>query len=132
MFQSIMATFISFILLDLFWINLVAIKIYKDKLSPFIRGSDGNMQPDLIACALFYVVAIFSLYYLAIRPSETMKQAIIVGCVAGLFSYGTYALTGQALFKNWTWMMTLLDIGWGVFLCGVCAGIGFLVKSILG
>jgi uncharacterized membrane protein len=132
MFQSIIATFISFILLDLAWVNFVTVKAYKARLSKFIRGSDGNMQPDLLACALFYIVAIFCFYYLAIRPAENIRQAIVAGCVASFFSYSTYALTGQAIFKNWAWPLTLLDIGWGIFLCGTCAGIGFLVKSNLG
>ena len=68
----------------------------------------------MIAGLLFYVTAIGCLYFLVVKQATTIRQAVIMGCVAGLFSYGTYALTGQALFKNWRWLLTVLDIA-GVF-----------------
>ena len=133
MIQTVLATLLSFLVLDMLWINFVAVGLYKNHLSDFLlRSPAGAIQPNFLASGLFYVVAVSCLYLLAIRPAASIKDALFVGCVAGLFAYGTYALTGQALFKNWRWIMTVLDILWGVSLCGATACIGYYVKTNFG
>ncbi len=127
---SLIATTFSFLCLDLAWINLVAVGLYKQHLPDFLlRNSKGDVTPNLVACALFYIVAIGCLYFLAVKSTDSLKQATITGAVAGLFAYGTYAFTGQALFKNWNWTLTVLDVAWGALLCATAAGIGFYVKT---
>ena len=37
----------------------------------------------------------------------------------GLVIYGVYDLTNYAVLRGWTLKVTLLDIGWGTFACGV-------------
>lgn len=130
MFVSIVVTALLFFGLDMLWIQFVAVGMYKKHLPDFLlRSPQGNVQANLIAAALFYVVAISCLYLLAIKPATTIKQAVTVGAISGLFAYGTYALTAQSIFKNWKWSMTVFDILWGVILCSVCALVGFLLKK---
>ena len=58
-----------------------------------------------------------------------LSEAAINGAVVGLFAYGTYAFTCQALFKDWLWSVTIPDVVWGVVLCAVSCAIGTYLKS---
>lgn len=130
--KSVFVMLITFFLFDIIWIKAVAVGLYERHVPDLLlRNQSGELQANMIAGLLFYVTAIGCLYFLVVKQATTIRQAVIMGCVAGLFSYGTYALTGQALFKNWRWLLTVSDIVWGVFLCGITCGAGFFVKSRL-
>ena len=127
--KSLIVLIASFFSLDMLWINLVAVKLYKKDLGDFLlKNSSGNVQANLLASLLFYMVAIFCLYMLAVRPSNTISEAATTGAIAGLFAYATYALTGQAIFQNWQWVLTISDIAWGTFLCSSTAALAVWVK----
>ena len=49
----------------------------------------------------------------------------------GLFAYGTYNVTGLAVIRDWSLQLTLIDIGWGVFVSAVGAVTGALVLKFL-
>jgi uncharacterized membrane protein len=127
--KSIVATVLSFFLLDMVWINVVAVKLYKKHLSHLLAMKDGAVATNIPAALCFYVVACFALVYLVVRPAHSVSEAAINGAIVGLFAYGTYAFTCQALFKNWLWSVTIPDVVWGVVLCAVSCAIGTYLKS---
>jgi uncharacterized membrane protein len=50
----------------------------------------------------------------------------------GCFTYATYDLTNQATLRNWSTTLTIVDIGWGSFLAGISAWLGYLVAHRMG
>lgn len=116
-------TFVAvvFMSIDLLWISMVARKMYIDQLSPILSG-----QPAWVPALLFYFLYAFGLWFLAVRSSTRTEHAAMRGAILGLTAYGTYALTGQALFAGWGWSLTLVDCAWGTVLS---AGVAYLTRK---
>ena len=129
MFKSILGTLVSFIVLDTLWIRLVAVSWYQKAVPHMLLMKDGNVTANIFPAILFYVVVIFSLVWLVVWPEEKVSRALMNGAVAGLMSYGTYALTCWALFRGFTWQLATADILWGVVLCAVSCAVGVYLKA---
>ena len=48
--------------------------------------------------------------------------AALNGALLGAICYATYDLTNQATMRNWSTIVTLVDICWGAFATAVAAG----------
>ena len=55
----------------------------------------------------------------------------ILGSTFGFFTYATYDLTNLATLKNWSIKVVLVDIIWGMFLCGSVAAAAFQIGKWL-
>ncbi len=61
----------------------------------------------------------------AVLPGDGgWTRALLVGAAFGFFAYATYDLTNLATLKDWPVGITLIDIGWGVFVSAVSAAAG--------
>ena len=49
----------------------------------------------------------------------SLLSAFLWGAAFGLVVYGVYDLTNYATISKWPVLVTLADIGWGAFICGV-------------
>jgi uncharacterized membrane protein len=114
---------VIFICLDMVWISQVAQSMYRSALGPILTP-----EPRWVPALAFYLIYILGLWFLAIRSSSKAKEAALRGAVLGLTAYGTYALTGMALFNGWTWSLTLFDCGWGI---GLSALVAYLTRKIM-
>jgi uncharacterized membrane protein len=108
---------------DCLWIYFVARDMYQSHVSSILA-----LHPAWSPVLGFYLVYGFGLWFLAVKPSAKPWNAAIRGAVVGLTAYGTYSLTGQALFTGWSWELTLADSAWGMFLSAVVA---FLTVKLL-
>ena len=88
---------------------------YQEHAAALLRGAPGPISVDPLATVLVYALMIVGLLVLAVKPSESFAQALGLGATAGLFAYGTFALTNQAILANWPWTLTLADMAWGTF-----------------
>lgn len=75
-----------------------------------VQGSD--IQVDILATILTYIVIIFSLYYFIIRE----KRSVIDAAFLGFSMYALYELTTKSLLKQWKWTTVVIDITWGSIL----------------
>ncbi len=126
--KSILATTISFCLLDGLWIKFVAADLYQRHVTPLLRMQNNQLAAQALPALLFYAVALLAIIVLIVKPAVSITQACFNGALIGLFAYGTYALTCQSIYQGWIWKMTLLDIAWGVFLCATAAAAGAYFK----
>ena len=114
---GIFSSLISFIILDSIWIKIFVKDCYLNELRQLLNLSGGDkIQVNILA---------------AVYPnmSKSWYKSLIDGALIGLITYGTFDLTSHALFKGWSWSITIPDILWGMFLCGVVSLIGFLVAK---
>ena len=114
-------TTLVFTIIDLFWLGIVAKKLYWHYLGPLLRPS-----PYWPAAAAFYTLFIIGLIIFAVHPAIASKQsldAIKLGALFGFFTYMTYDLTNWATLKNWPWQIVVIDIVWGSILCASVCGI---------
>lgn len=77
--------------------------------------------PYAIACWLLLVAGVY-FFVIQNMPNEAPSLDIFMkGTLFGMVTYGVYDLTNAALQIQWPALMILLDVGWGMILCGICA-----------
>lgn len=118
-----------FVLGDLLWLGVVAKQFYHARLGHLM----GEVQ--WVAVALFYFVFMLGLTYFATYPSitkGTVLTAVVLGGLFGFFTYATYDFTNWATLRNWSGLVTLVDIIWGTLLCsGVAAATVYIAERII-
>ena len=121
------ATAAAFFALDAMWLSFTARVLYRPLL--------GNMLLDsfnLFPAATFYLLYVIGIVIFAISPalaSGRTTTALIYGSLFGFFAYVTYDLSNQATLRNWSSIVTVVDIGWGTLLTGLAATLGYLITS---
>jgi len=113
---------IVFVILDGTYLNIV--KGYFNKQVKSIQGSD--IQMNIVATGLTYVVLIYGLNYFIIRKNKSVQEAATLG----FFVYAVYELTNLALFKNWSVLTVIMDTVWGTVLFGLTTAIVYKLKKI--
>lgn len=123
--KQFILTVIIFFSVDLFWLGIVAKKLYRHYI--------GHLMADNVViggAVLFYVVYIIGLLFFVINPAlakESLKYAFYAGCFFGFVTYATYDLTNLATLREWPVAIVMIDIAWGTFLCGAVSSISYLV-----
>ena len=115
-------TAIIFVILDGTYLNLI--KGYFNKQVKSIQGSD--IQINLVATGLVYVVLIYGLNYFIIRKHKSVQEAALLG----FFTYAVYELTNLSLFKNWSIFTVIIDTTWGTVLFGLTTAIVYKILHL--
>jgi uncharacterized membrane protein len=127
--KTYVITFVTFFIIDIFWLGFAAKNIYNEKLG-FIMKTNINWT----AAILFYLLFIAGMIVFVIQPALTKNNwthALLVGAFFGLITYATYDMTNLATLKNWPLSVTILDMIWGTFLCSVTSLISFFIMKFL-
>lgn len=104
--------------LDALWLGWLARDFYRDAMGELMRP-DIRWGPALV----FYFAYPAGLLALALTPMpEHALGAAARGALMGLVAYGVYDMTNLATLKGWSWRLSLVDMGWGVFVS--CLGAG--------
>lgn len=118
-------TFVTFFLIDIVWLVVVARKLYQKEL-----GYIMSEKPNWIVAALFYLIFIAGLIFFVINPAlekNSWTYALLVGMLFGLITYSTYDLTNLATLKDWPIKITIIDLIWGTSLGGLVSTITFFI-----
>lgn len=122
------ATAIVFLGIDFVWLSR-AVGFYKSELGDMIAD-----KPNLAVAALFYAIYIAGIVILAVLPAVregSWTTAALMGGVLGLVAYATYDLTNLATLRQWSTMVSVVDIGWGTCLTAISALAGYAATSPL-
>jgi uncharacterized membrane protein len=71
---------------------------------------------NLPAAGLFYLVFVGALVYFVVGPAVgggEMRTVILRGALFGLVTYATYDLTNLATLRDWSLLVTAVDMAWG-------------------
>ncbi len=130
MIQLYFITLAVFFVIDMIWLGVVAKEFYRRHL-----GSLMSPRVNWWAAIIFYLLFIFGLLVLVIRPAlmdGVPLNALLYGALFGLVSYATYDLTNLATLKDWPLIVTVIDLIWGTVLGGVVSFFSTLVgRAIL-
>lgn len=127
--KSYLVTFIVFIVLELFWLLILAKDLYAKELG-FIMKS----EPALLPAAIFSLLFVLGLVFFVINPGlaqNSWSQALFAGVLYGLITYATYTLTNLANLENWPLKVTIIDLLWGMILGGATSTISFFILNRL-
>ena len=125
--QLYLVTAIFFFAIDIIWLGLIAKKFYNKHLGRFFRE-----RVNWTAASIFYSLYILGIMIFAILPginNGSLSRTVILGVLYGLFTYATYDLTNLATLKDWPLKVVVVDILWGMVLCGLVSAGGFLVAT---
>lgn len=115
---------LAMLVLDGLWLGSVAKRFYRPQLGDLLMN---GFRP--VPAALFYFTYVAGIVFLAVAPglaSGRLSVALTRGLALGLVAYATYDLTNQATLRHWSTLVSVVDIGWGTFLTGVAAAVGYL------
>ena len=124
-----LGTAITFFIVDMLWLGLIAKKLYRDNLKSLL-AEDFNR----IAAFSFYALFIVGILIFAVLPAlkdGNFSKALIFGALFGFFTYATYDLTNLSTLKNWPLNLTFIDIAWGTFLTATVASAGYFIGRLL-
>lgn len=113
-FKTYLIALVVFLVMDLFWLGVVASKLYRQHLG-FLMADKINWP----AALLFYLVFIGGAVFFVINPAlakQSMGYALGAGAFFGFLTYATYDLTNLATLKDWPVAITVIDLIWGTVL----------------
>jgi len=119
-----------FFVVDMIWLGLVAKNFYKSQIG-FLMKSDINWT----AAILFYLLFIVGLVMFVIAPAVekgSWTYALLFGALFGLITYATYDLTNLATLKDWSLMVTIVDLAWGATLGALVSVITYFIAGKIG
>ena len=125
--QLYIVTAALFFAIDILWLGVIAKNFYKRHLGRFFRD-----RVNWTAASIFYCLYILGIIIFAILPGmnfDSMVRTVILGMLYGLFTYATYDLTNLATLKDWPVKIVVVDILWGMVLCGLVSAGGFLTAT---
>ena len=120
-----LATLAAFCGRDFAWLSFASEAIYRPALGQLLRSGF-----DAPAAAAFYLVYVFGLVFLSIRPVARLTQAMSRGAVYGFCAYASYDLTNLATLRHWPLKLSLLDMAWGTALSAVAAACGYFAMAM--
>ena len=123
-------TLVAMLAMDGIWLTLANKPVYRSAMGDLMLPRF-NAAPAVI----FYLLFPIGLMIFAVVPAmkaESIGSALLYGAMLGAFAYMTYDLTNYATLRGWTLQLTLIDIGWGTFLCAATSAVTYVVAPMLG
>lgn len=114
---------VTFAVLDFLWLGLLMPAFYRRNLAHLARMNGDSLAPVWPVAALVYPVLALGITVFVVNRARTPLEALAYGALFGLVSYGLYDLTNHATLRDWPAVLTIVDITWGVVICGTTAWI---------
>lgn len=116
-YAIIIKLFIFFLILDGFWLGLIA----RDMFTNTIQSVTNQSQPSvrLYSALIAYILMVVGAYYFVIPlvdRNNLLRDSIMIGGMFGLVVYGIYDATNHAIFPGWNLTTAIADMLWGAFL----------------
>lgn len=124
---SYAAALVVFVAVDMVWLGTMSGRFYKPILGDILAP-----QFNMAAAAAFYLLYPIGLVVFAINPALRaggISSALLYGALFGFFTYATYDLTNQVTLRNWSSLLSVVDMAWGSFLGAVTAASAFWIVS---
>jgi uncharacterized membrane protein len=121
MLSTFVFALLALLILDGLWLGVLMKGFYRQQLEPLARMADGGLDPIWPIAALVYPVIALGLTAFVLGRERGPVDALVMGALFGAVTYAVYDLTNHATLRNWSAAMTVVDIGWGAFSCGVAS-----------
>jgi len=116
-----------FFAIDMLWLGVLAKGFYAKHVG-FLMRTDINWP----AAIIFYLLFIVGLVLFVIAPAvqkQSLMHAVAFGALFGLITYATYDLTNMATLKDWSLVVTIVDLIWGTVLATLVSSITYLIAN---
>jgi uncharacterized membrane protein len=120
-FKKSLLAFITILILDYIWYDLVAHKLYDERMPD---NNDRNHR--------FFISTFLSILFLCIaitvQIASSEKEAIIYGAFVGFIVYGFYNTLSLAYLKKWDTKLAIIDTVYGTISTSLAAYIIFIMN----
>ena len=128
-FVAYLTVLVVFGAIDAGWLTIMGPLLYRPTLADILLESL-RVAPAVIFY-LFYPIGIVVFAVMPGLRAGSLTTTLLPALLFGAIAYATYDLTNLATLRNWTWQITLVDIGYGAIASGVAAvAAGFVLRSL--
>jgi len=113
-------TLIPLVAIDAVWLTIMGKNFYR----PHI----GHLMADtinLVPVVIFYLVYTAGLLHFVVMPAIQQNASnlniFFSGAAFGFIAYAAYDFTNQATLKDWSTIVTIVDLAWGTLLAGTAS-----------
>ena len=103
--------------LDIIWIGGFAMEFYRSMLGMLI--ADSVNWPAAIAFYIFFIIGLIIFVLEPALKARSLQKSFVLGALFGFSLYMTYDLTNLATTRDWSLLITVVDIVWGTILTAV-------------
>lgn len=129
MFLLYFVTLAVFAAVDLLWVWAISRRLYRRNLEGLLRA-----KFNVIPAVVFYLLYIVGLMIFVIVPAfnnTSLAQALGMGILFGMFTFGTYTLVNLAIIRDWSLLIMLADLIEGMFVTGVACTVAFYLSQVI-
>lgn len=112
---------LSFMLLDGLWLGLLMTGFYRTHLAPIARMVNGGFAPDWSAALVVYLCLGAGIAVFVVPRATSLVEAVGYGACFGLVVYGVYDFTNLSTLRDWSLILAVVDVAWGMVASAVCA-----------
>ena len=123
--KNFILTLIVFLSIDFVYLGLVAKNFYNQQLASF------NRALNLPAAFLSYLLLVLGIVVFVLPKTSGGWNAFVYGALFGLIAYGVYDLVNLATLADWSLTMTVVDILWGMVVCGLVSALTTIIINYL-
>lgn len=127
----VLSVALPLLVLDIFWLTIMAPRLYYKHIGHLLASN-----PNWIPAIVFYIVYVFAISYFIVHPALSGNllwyHVLLRGALLGLVAYATYDLTNHATMNNWSSLITIVDIIWGMVLTGTASLVGYVLMKWWG
>lgn len=106
--------------LDAIWILSFAKPIYVDGLEPLLRSPAEEIPFAPLFTILAYTLLILGIIFFVLpKGKKRYLTSFGWGLFYGAIIYGVYESTNYVVLTGWPLDVTIIDILWGMFVCGM-------------
>ncbi|MDF1654973.1 MAG: DUF2177 family protein [Coxiellaceae bacterium] len=122
--KSFVCTVVIFLIMDALWLGVIAKKIYIHYLGSVLRMHNGAIDARWPAAVLVYLALVVGIMVFVIpKAAGHPLWALLYGALFGFITYAIYDGTNLAVLANWSIPITIIDILWGMVICGVTSAL---------
>ena len=129
MIKSFFAVLLSGVVIDYFWVAVLAKQFYIREFGNLVRRVNGEVAFNVPVAALTYVLIALGIAAFVVPRAASSLQAAGYGALFGFVAYGIYDLTNYATLQSWSWKFVAVDMAWGTILCAALGAIGYWVSA---
>ncbi|MDP2412222.1 MAG: DUF2177 family protein [Pseudolabrys sp.] len=121
---------VPFIIVDAIWLTVMGSRLYRPTLGDILLP-DLNTPPAVVFY-LIYPIGILVFATLPALKAGSVSPALMYGALFGAMAYATYDLTNFATLRNWTLLISVLDIAWGAIVTAIAAVAAYYLTRLIG
>lgn len=107
---------VSLLVIDSVW--LFSMRPFYKKYIGYLMGESFKWGAAVVFYPLYALAIVIFIVAPALRNQTSLIHTFLLGALLGLTAYGAYDLTNHATIKDWSIVMTLVDMLWGAVLTG--------------